>query len=236
MTSLNVVNAEDAKKNLASHSGDGVSHDGSSWFYTDKVKEHFFSPKNIFKTTQEAEEYEKTANGVGLVGSPACGDGMKMFIMVNKESNKLEQVKWQTYGCGTAIASTSAYSIMLTENGGMTVDEALKVKPKDIADYLGGIPARKFHCSVLADKAFREAVNDYYKKTGQEGKVKMEGAKIIDKVLKITDHDIEHAVSEGALDFEAVQKKTKVGVHDKECIPIVENLINVYKEKYFGDE
>ncbi len=235
MTSLNVVNAGEVKENMNSESGDGVSHDGSSWFYTDVVKDHFFSPRNIFKTTKEAEEYEKAADGIGLVGSPACGDGMKMFIKIDKDG-KLSQVKWQTYGCGTAIASTSAYSVMLTENGGMTVDEALEVKPKDIADYLGGIPARKFHCSVLADKAFREAVNDHYKKTGQEDKITSEGAKVIDKVLKITDQDIEHAVLEGALDFEAVQKKTKVGVHDKECIPVAENLIKVYKEKYFGDD
>ncbi|MDP3917509.1 MAG: iron-sulfur cluster assembly scaffold protein [Nanoarchaeota archaeon] len=233
MNELKVIQSEKDKFALA---GDGVSHDGKSWFYTDVVKDHFFNPRNIFKTTQEADEYAKEADGIGLVGSPACGDGMKMFIKIDKDTEKLEEVKWQTFGCGTAIASTSAYSVMLAEGNGMTVDEALKVKPKDIADYLGGIPARKFHCSVLADKAFREAVNDYYKKTGQNEKVKTDGKKIIDNVLKITDHDIEHAVLEGAMDFEAVQKKTKVGVHDKECIPMVKNLIKEYKEKYFGED
>jgi len=231
MSELTVLNTPETTTQ-----GDGVSHDGKSWFYTDVVKEHFFSPQNIFKTNDEAVAYEKTADGIGLVGSPACGDGMKMFIKIDKETEKVSDIKWQTYGCGTAIASTSAYSVMLTENGGKTIDEALAVKPKDIADYLGGIPARKFHCSVLADKAFNEAINDYFRKTGQEQRIKVGSAKVIDKILKITDHDIEHAVLEGAHTFEAVQKKTKVGVHDKECIPVVNKLIEQYKEKYFGED
>lgn len=211
--------------------GDGVGHTGKDWFYTDTVKDHFFHPRNIFKTAEEVKEFN--ADGVGLVGSPACGDGMKLFIKVNDD--KIVDVKWQTYGCGTAIASTSAFSVMLLENGGLSIEEALKIKPKDIADYLGGIPPRKFHCSVLADKAFREAVNDYFKKSGQLKRVVEGSAKIVDNVLKITDHDIEHAVLEGAHDLESVQKKTKVGIHDKECIPVVEELIEKYKEKYFGD-
>ncbi len=211
--------------------GAGVSKEGKDWFYTEKVKDHFFHPRNIFRTVDEVKDFN--ADGVGLVGSPACGDGMKMFVKI--EDDKVKDVRWQTYGCGTAIASTSAFSVMLLENGGLKIEEALKIKPKDIADYLGGIPPRKFHCSVLADKAFREAVNDYFKKSGQEERVVEGSAKIVDKILKITDHDIEHAVLEGAFDFEAVQKKTKAGIHDKECIPEVNRLIKVYKEKYFGD-
>lgn len=211
--------------------GDGVGHDGKDWFYTETVKDHFFHPRNIFKTVEEVNDFN--ADGIGLVGSPACGDGMRMFIKI--EDDKVSDVRWQTYGCGTAIASTSAFSVMLLEDGGLSIDDALKIKPKDIANYLGGIPPRKFHCSVLADKAFREAVNDYFKKSGQVDRVVEGSAKVVDKILKITDHDIEHAVLEGAFDFEAVQKKTKVGIHDKECIPEVERLINIYKEKYFGD-
>lgn len=208
-----------------------IGSENRDWFYTEKVKDHFFHPRNIFNSEEEVKNFN--ADGVGLVGSPACGDGMKMFIKV--EDDKIKAVRWQTYGCGTAIASTSAYSVMLLEDGGLTLDEALKIKPKDIADYLGGVPARKFHCSVLADKALREAINDHFKKSGQEDRVVEGSAKIIDKILKITDHDIEHAVLEGAYDFEAVQRKTKVGIHDKACIPEVERLIEVYKEKYFGD-
>jgi len=219
-----------------SDKGDGFSHDGNSWFYTDKVKEHFFHPVNIFRTTEEAKEFEKIADGVGMVGSPACGDGMKMFIMVDQKNDRLKEVKWQTYGCGTAIASTSAFSVMLTKKGGMKIDDALKITPKEIADFIGGIPPRKFHCSVLADKAFREAVNDYFRKTGQLERIKGEKVEVVDNVLKITTADIEHAVLEGAIDFEAVQRKTKVGIHDKNCIPKVKELIEKYKEKYYGDE
>lgn len=213
---------------------DGVSKEGKAWFYTDVVKDHFFNPKNIFKSKEEVETYHP--DGIGLVGSPACGDGMKMFIKVDQKEDKIIDVKWQTYGCGTAIASTSVFSEMITQDGGMKIDEALKITPKNIADALGGIPARKFHCSVLADKALKEAVNDYFARSGQNCRIKEGKAKIVDKVLKITDHDIEHAVLEGAFDFDAVQKKTKVGIHDKECRPEVEKLIKEYKVKYFGED
>jgi len=210
---------------------DGKDASGKQWFYSDTVKEHFFSPKNILKWDEDIENYN--ADGIGLVGSPACGDGMKMFIKVDKENDQITDCKWQTYGCATAIASTSVFSEMVK---GKKINDALLIKPHDIADELGGIPARKFHCSVLADKALKEAVNDYFKKTGQNDRLQESPAKIVDKILKITDHDIEHAVLEGALTFEDVQKKTKVGIHDKECRTEVEKLIEEYKTKYFGDD
>jgi len=213
---------------------DGTTCEGKPWFYNEKVKEHFFNPKNIFKTYEEAAKYSEEADGIGLVGSPACGDGMKMFIKV--KDDRVVDCKWQTYGCGTAIASTSAFSEMVLKNGGLKIDEALKITAKDIADYIGGIPARKFHCSVLAHKAFKEAINDYFEKSGQVKRVVRGATKVIDKVLKVTDRDIEHAVLDGALTFEAVQRKTKVGVHDKECIPKVKELIEFYKDKFYGDE
>ena len=222
--------------NVLSGTGDVASPSGKQWFYTDAVKEHFFNPLNIFRTQEEALEYAKEASGIGLVGSPACGDGMKMFIKIDSSTEKITECKWQTYGCGTAIASTSAFSEMITKDGGVTIKEAMDIKPRDIADYLGGIPPLKFHCSVLADKALKEAVNDYFKKSGQDDRIKVGKAQIIDKVLKITNHDIEEAVLEGAHTFEAVQKKTKVGVHDKECIPKVNELIEFYKNKYFGED
>jgi len=209
--------------------------DNKEWFYTDIVKDHFFNPRNVFKTKAESEAYAKEADGTGLVGSPACGDGMRMFLKIDKEKDKITECKWETYGCGTALASTSMFSVMLTENDGMKIEDALNIKPKDIANKLGGIPARKFHCSVLADKAFKEAVNDFFRNTNQLNRIQGTGKKIIDKVLKITDEDIEHAVLEGALSFEDVQKKTKVGIHDKGCIPEVNRLIQVYREKYFGE-
>lgn len=204
------------------------------WFYTDIVKDHFFSPRNIFKTQAEVDNYNP--DGVGMVGSPACGDMMKMWIKVDKANDAIVECKWQTFGCGSAIASTSMLSVMLTENGGMKLDKALQLKPQDIVKRLVDLPQRKFHCSVLGDKALRAAINDYFKKSGQLNRVVVEGAKIIDKILKITDKDIEEAVLEGAITFEDVQKKTKVGVQDKSCIPEVEQLIRFYREKYFGGD
>ena len=208
-----------------------------SWF----DKDYFYTPirkveEMSFDGRLRNLEVDKTHSYVSDAFTlHNCGDGMKMFIKVDRKTNRITDIKWQTYGCATAIASTSAYSVMLTKNGGLTINEALAVKPKDIANFLGGIPPRKFHCSVLADKAFQEAVNNYYRNTNQIDKIKIDGVKIVDNILKITDKDIEHAVLDGATDFEAVQKKTKVGIHNKECIPEVNRLIEVYKEKYFGE-
>jgi NifU-like protein involved in Fe-S cluster formation/bacterioferritin-associated ferredoxin len=197
------------------------------WFYTDTVKEHFFHPKNFL----EDENGYKDAY-MGMVGSPACGDAMKVWLHIN--DGKITDFKWKTFGCASAIASTSMLSVMVTENGGMPVEEALKLRPQDIMGRLGGLPARKVHCSVLGDKALRSAVNDYYRKNGQTDKIQVEAGRVIDKVLKITDHDIEEAVLEGADTLEKVQQRTKVGTGDPSCIPEVEQLIRFYKEKYFG--
>ena len=210
---------------------DIVSKDGTEWFYTDVVKKHFFDPKNLLKTKAEADEYEEEASGVGVEGSAACGDMMKMWIKVN--NNQIKGCKWQTFGCASAIASTSMFSVMITENGGMKIEDALNIKPQDIAKRLEGLPARKFHCSVLADKALRAAVNDYFNKSGQIDKINKDQIKVIDKILKITDHDIEEAVLDGARTFEDLQKRTKIGVQDKTCIPEAEQLLRFYVEKHF---
>lgn len=207
--------------------------ESKKWFYTNEVRKHFFDPQNIFKTDDEAVAYEKEADGVGMVGSPACGDAMRMWIKV--KDDKIKECKWQTFGCASAIASTSMLSVMVTEKGGMRIEDALKLKPQDIVERLQGLPNRKFHCSVLGDKSLRDAINDYFRKSGQKDRIIVEGAKIIDKMTKVTDKDIEEAVLEGAITFEDVQKKTKVGIQDKNCIPEVEQLIRFYREKYFGE-
>ena len=138
------------------------------------------------------------------------------------------------HNCASAIASTSMLSVMVTEKGGMKIDNALKIKPQDIIKRLGDLPQRKVHCSVLGDKALRAAINDYFRKTKQMQRIVAEGAKIVDKDTGITDKDIEEAVLEGADTLEKVQQKLKVGVSNKACIPEVEQLIRFYKEKYFG--
>jgi len=135
----------------------GYSEKG--WLYTDKVKEHFFNPKNIFKTDQELEEFKKHADGYGTVGSPACGDVMEMFIKV--KDNIITACKWRTFGCASAIASTSILSEMAI---GKTIEEAKKITPQDIVKELGGLPPRKIHCSVLGDQALRKAIEDYESK------------------------------------------------------------------------
>jgi hypothetical protein len=138
------------------------------------------------------------------------------------------------HNCGSAIASTSMASVMVTENDGMTLDEARALKPMDIMDRLGGLPTRKFHCSVLCDKALRDAINDYYRRTDQIDKIQIESARVIDPVAKVTDHDIEEAVLDGALTIEQVQTRTKVGIGNPSILPAVEELIRFYREKYFG--
>jgi NifU-like protein involved in Fe-S cluster formation/bacterioferritin-associated ferredoxin len=209
---------------------DVVSKDKKDrWLYSEVVKEHFFNPQNFMV---DDEDYR--ADGMGMVGSPACGDMMTVWIKVDPETERITDMKWRTFGCGSAIASTSMHSVMVTENGGRTLEEALAIKPQHIMERLGGLPNRKIHCSVLSDKALRSAVNDYFRKMGFGDRIVVEGARIVDKALKITDHDIEEAVLEGADTLEKVQARLKVGAGDPSCLPEVEQLIRFYKEKYFG--
>ncbi len=203
---------------------------GEKWYYSDIVKEHFFNPRNLMMDEPDETQY----NAVGMVGSPACGDMMRIWLKIEPGTEIVQEMKWRTFGCGSAIAATSMFSVMVTENGGLSIENALKVRPQHIMERLGGLPNRKIHCSVLADKAFRKAVNEYFRRTGQNDRIIVEGARVIDAKLNITDKDIEEAVLEGALDLEGVQKKLKVGVGSPEIITEVEQLIRFYKEKYYG--
>ncbi|HOW13007.1 MAG TPA: iron-sulfur cluster assembly scaffold protein [Candidatus Pacearchaeota archaeon] len=199
------------------------------WLYSKTVKKHFLHPKNFMKPN---EEKKVKFNAVGMVGSPACGDVMKFWLLIDEKTERIKKVRWRTFGCGSAIAATSVLSEMLLENNGMTLKEARKIRPQDIVKRLKGLPERKYHCSVLGDKALRDAINDYYRKTKQYDKIEIENGKIIDKVLKITDNDIEKAVLEGAKNLEEVQEKTKVGTGDPKCIKEAEKLIKFYLKKY----
>ena len=137
-----------------------VKKESKQWFYSDTVKEHFLSPKNI---ALDDSKIEKLApNGIGEVGSPACGDVMKMWLRI--ENERIVGCLWRTFGCASAIASTSMLSVMITENGGMKIENALKIKPKDIIEMLGGLPPIKIHCSVLGDQALHAAIDDYFGK------------------------------------------------------------------------
>ena len=213
---------------------------GKKWYYTDIVKDHFFHPRNLL---MEKPKNENEFDARGMVGSPACGDMMEMWMKIgsavgsdsNNKEERIKELKWKTFGCASAIAATSMYSVMLTENGGMTLAEALKVRPQDVMKRLGGLPNRKIHCSVLADKAFQKTANDYFRKTGQNSRIVIEGARVIDPRLNITDKDIEEAVLEGAQNLEEVQKKLKVGIGaSQELITEIEQLIRFYADKYYG--
>ncbi len=133
-----------------------VGYGKKCWAYSEKVKEHFFKPKNIFKSDEEEKDWEKSADGIGEVGSPQCGDVMRFYIKVN--DGKITACKFKTFGCASAIASTSILSEMVI---GKTLEEAKKITPQDIVKELGGLPTRKIHCSVLGDQALRKAIEDY---------------------------------------------------------------------------
>lgn len=122
--------------------------------YSEIVKEHFLSPKNFLMGDET--KYKHDAEGV--VGNPICGDQMKLFLQIDKKTEKIKDIKWKTYGCASAIASTSALSELVK---GKTLDEALKIGPTEIADYLGGLPKQKFHCSVLGHEALEKAIENY---------------------------------------------------------------------------
>jgi NifU-like protein involved in Fe-S cluster formation/bacterioferritin-associated ferredoxin len=205
--------------------------DGMGWNYSEKVKEHFMNPHNVL----EIPEDEYNADGIGFVGSPACGDMMKIYIKV--KDNKIIDLKWKTFGCASAIGSTSMLSDMVVDNGGMTLDEAYKITPEDIIKALGGLPSNKIHCSVLGDKALREAINDYYKKNGQEEKIPHDKlSRIVCNCLDISENDIRMEVLEGIKDFHSLQERTKVGTGCGKCIDEVKELLNKYIKKYYKDE
>ncbi len=212
---------------------DVVSHQNSNgWVYSSIVKKHFFKPQNFLSNNPLPSGF----NATGQVGSPQCGDVMKMWMKVDPKTEKIKKLKWRTFGCASAIAATSMFSVMATEKGGMKIEDALKIKPQDIMKRLGGLPGRKIHCSVLCDKAFQQTVNDYFRSTGQHERIIVEGSKVIDKRLNITERDIEAAVLDGAKNLLEVQKKLKVGVGDKKSLPEIEQLITFYNEKYYGSK
>ncbi len=130
---------------------------GGEWLYSDTVKEHFMNPRNFLPDEPKEGEFD----AAGEAGNFACGDIMKVWIKVGRKTEKIKDFKWRTWGCASAIAATSMFSVMVMEGGGKTLDNALKITPKDILERLGGLPPRKVHCSVLADQAFKDAVKNY---------------------------------------------------------------------------
>jgi len=119
--------------------------------YNEKVKDHFFNPRNVGEI--------RDADGIGTVGNPICGDIMTIYIKV--KNNKIKDIKFKTFGCAAAIASSSIGTELVK---GKTLDEAMKLSRDDVANELGGLPAIKLHCSNLVSDAVREAIKDYRKR------------------------------------------------------------------------
>ena len=181
------------------------------WDYTDKVMEHFKNPRNVGVV--------EDPDGVGEVGSLACGDALKLTFKLG-DDQRIADAKFQTFGCASAIASSSALTEMIK---GMTIEEAGKVTNQDIAEFLGGLPEQKMHCSVMGREALEVAIENYH--TGKTSKKILEG-KVICKCFGITEEEIEHVVRDNKLTTaEQVTNYCKAGGGCGGCIPEIDEII-----------
>ncbi|HUU16784.1 MAG TPA: Fe-S cluster assembly protein NifU [Sedimentisphaerales bacterium] len=188
------------------------------WEYTDKLKDHFFNPRNV----GEIEE----PDGVGEVGSLACGDALKLTFKLDA-NGRITDAKFKTFGCASAIATSSVLTEMIK---GLTLDEAMKVTNKDIADYLGGLPEQKMHCSVMGREALEAAIENY--KSGGKKKHELEG-NVICTCFGVTDKEIERVIRENNLTtVEEVTNYCKAGGGCGGCQSEIEKMI----EKIQPDE
>jgi NifU-like protein len=185
------------------------------WEYTDKVMDHFLHPRNV----GEIED----PDGAGEMGSLACGDALRLTFKLD-EKKRIKDAKFKTFGCASAIASSSALTEMIK---GMTLEEAEKVTNQDIADYLGGLPVEKMHCSVMGREALEAAIANY---RGQ--KVVKEDFEIVCNCFGVTDREIIKAVRENDLKtVEQVTYYTKAGGGCGQCHPKIEAIIERVRQE-----
>lgn len=182
------------------------------WDYTDKVKDHFLNPRNVGEI--------ENADGAGEVGSMACGDALRLTFKLDPATKRIQDARFKTFGCGSAIASASALTELLK---GKTIDEALQVSNKDIAEFLGGLPEQKMHCSVMGREALEAAVENF--RSGGRVKHTIEG-RVICRCFGVSEKEIERVVRENNLTtVEQVTHYTKAGGGCKGCIPDIETIL-----------
>ncbi|MHC4911554.1 MAG: Fe-S cluster assembly protein NifU [Planctomycetota bacterium] len=188
------------------------------WDYTDKVKDHFFNPRNVGEIEHP--------DGVGEVGSLACGDALKLTFKLD-ENGKIKDAKFKTFGCASAIATSSVLTELIK---GMTIDEAAKVTNKDIADYLGGLPEQKMHCSVMGREALEAAIENY--RGGGKKKHELEG-KVVCTCFGVTENEVERVIRENDLTtVEQVTNYCKAGGGCGGCHGEIEKIL----EEIQGDK
>ncbi|MEN7973116.1 MAG: Fe-S cluster assembly protein NifU [Verrucomicrobiota bacterium] len=193
------------------------------WEYTDKVSDHFRNPRNVGEV--------ENPDGDGLAGSLACGDALRLTFKLDADK-KICEAKFQTFGCASAIASSSALTEMLI---GKTVEEAEQVTNKDIIDYLGDLPKQKVHCSVMGREALEAAIYNY--RTGKKLDRQLDG-EVICHCFGITDKEIEKVIHEQNLtSVEGITEATKAGGGCGQCIPEIETIFSrVTGEKKAAEE
>ena len=182
------------------------------WDYTDKTKELYKNPKNVGSI--------ENADAVSEVGSIVCGDALKLYLKIDK-NHVITDARFETFGCGSAIASSSALTEMIK---GKTVEEVETITNKDIADYLGGLPEEKMHCSVMGMEALEKAIAEWRGETVPE-EVDTDG-EIVCHCFGITDPLIRKVINDNNLTtVEDVTNYTKAGGACGSCIPAIEDII-----------